>query len=224
MTVGMGGSSPQFRIGGRTIGPPPFYKSERDFALILDKTIKKGYGILPAGTILCEAVGDSNGSLVPYCPTAVAATDVGRAFLVADASSTDLYTTIKDSYRFEVGDNVVGCDDTPNYTDLGAITAIDRTTHPNMAKITVTNALTATVADMANIYIKGGASGKFSDAKYILDSYVFTGDGEGDTPVGANAPVVVSNAILYKNMLPNLDTAAQTSLGATVDGKYVILK
>ena len=79
-----------------------------------------------------------------------------------------------------------------------------------------------TLANQCHLYHKAGAAGKFSDATFICDQDVFTG--EDETAAGANTSVVISNAILYLNALVGYDAAAATALGMTEDGAHVILK
>ena len=49
-------------------------------------------------------------------------------------------------------------------------------------------------------------------------------EGEIDNPNGAQTSVFISNGIVYKEALVNLDATAATSLGAVVDGNLVIFK
>lgn len=219
-TNGLGGSTPQFNTHGRVPGAKALFFSLREQALIKDKTIKPGYGMLTAGTIMATETG---GDLVPYCPVSVDYEDKGRAFLLQDvAAAAVLYMSIDDSWRFAVGDTLIVTDSAGTTTDGGAITAIDRDTYPNMATVTVTNNITATTANKASAHLDAGTAGNHSDATWILDQDVFTGTGE--EAKGANASVVISNAILYLSALVGYDATAATSLGMVTDGPHVILK
>lgn len=221
MAVGLGGSTPQMNQGGMLPGQKALFHSLREIALIKDKTVRAGFGVVKAGTIM--AVDTISGDLVPCAPTAVAIDDTQRVFLTQSVTAAAIvYVPLEQSYRFAVGDVVIIGDDTPTYTDGGAITAIDRTTYANVAEITFTNNATAAVADNANIYHKAGSSGKYSDAVWINDQDVFTG--EGEDAKGANTSVVISNAILYAGALIGYDAAAATALSTTDDGAHVILK
>lgn len=221
MNPGLGGSTPQYNAGGMQPGQKALFHSLREIALIKDKTIRAGFGVVKAGTVM--AVDTITGDLVPCAPTAVTIDDTQRVFLTASVSAAAIvYVPLAQSYRFAVADVVVIGDDVPAYTDGGAITAIDRTTYANMAEITFTNVATATIANNAHIYHKAGAAGKFSDAVWINDQDVFTG--EGADAAGANTSVVISNAILYSAALIGYDAAAATALSSTSDGEHVILK
>lgn len=220
MVTGLGGSTPQMNQGGMLPGQKALFHSPREIALIKDKTIKPGFGVIKAGTVMATEVAD--GMLVPCAPTTVALTDASRVFLTQSVSGTACYVPLAQSYRFVVGDEIVVADSDPTYTDGGAITAIDRTTYPNVAEITYTNTATATLAKSAHIYHKAGASGKFSTATFICDQDVFTG--EGEDAAGANTSVVISNAILYLGALIGYDAAAASALGGSTDGAHVILK
>lgn len=220
MPTGLGGSTPQFNAGAMLPGQKALFHSLRDIALIKDKTIKPGFGVVHAGTIMATA---SDGNLVPCAPTTVSITDQSRAFLVADVTAAAVVRIpIASSYMFVVGDEVVLADNVPAYTDGGAIITIDRETYPGLAEITFTNVGTATLANQAHLYHKAGAAGKFSDATFLCDQDVYTGDDE--LAAGANTSVVISNAILYMSALIGYDAAAATALGMTEDGAHVILK
>jgi|LGVE01.1.fsa_nt_gb hypothetical protein len=226
MPVGLGGSMPQLNRSGETPGPKALFHSVRDIALIKDKTIQAGYGALKSGTIM--ATNAVTGDLVPYTPVAFAAGQMSRAYLVTDFLTGDdfCYVTIADSYKLAVGDSIVLANNVPLYDDTGSfILAIDRTTEPHRALVTFTTAIavaTFTTALAACVYSKSGAAGNFSDATFILDQDVFTG--EDENAIGANTSVLISNAILYTGALINFDAAAATSLGTISDGFHTILK
>jgi hypothetical protein len=214
-----------------------FY-SRPEQALILPVTLAPGYGILRAGTALAlnvSAAGNLN-KYVPYAPTTptVGNSDVDKAVarLVNgdQLAATSVYVSLADSYKFVVGDDVIIYDGNTTTTgagNLGAITAIDRTTYTNMAVLTVTSApsgSTFTAAQGACIHVECGAdnSNGYSDAAGILIATVDTGIGEN--AVGALAAMVISNAILYTGMLTNVDAAARTDLSIVTKAGYTILK
>jgi len=206
-------------------GAKALFHSLREIALIDDKTIKPGFGVVYSGTVMATTTADSE--LVPYVPDAVAVGDQGRAFATTDValSTAVMRILLADSYRFAIGDTVVIADNVPTYVDGGAITAIDRTTYAGQAEITFTNVIGAaamTVADQVHMYHKAGAAGKLCTASVICDQDVFTG--ETLSAMGANTSVVISNAILYTAALVGYDATAATNLGAIADGNHVILK
>ena len=212
------------------------YYSDRNIALTLEKTLQAGYGLLEAGTIMAEnlSAGGGDGKLVPYNPTAFTGTEVhpGRAYLVANVTGAsghvqDVYMTLEDSYKFEVGDDLIINDDDTAAENLGAITAIDRTTYSHMAKITPTaevgNSVTFLTANFAYVCVEAGISANnYSDAVAILDKAVDTGTGA--LAKGAFGVIVVSNAILYTGLLVNTDAAAKVDLSYSEVGRFTILK
>jgi len=226
MPTGLGGSMPQLNRSGETPGSKALFHSVRDIALIKDKTVQGGYGALKAGTIM--ATNAVTGDLVPYTPITFGALNMSRAYLVTDygTGATIMYVTIPDSYKFAVDDELAMAeDDGPTYHNAGVISAIDRTTEPHRAKITVTTGVASanfTTAKHANCYVRASAATNFSVATFILDQDIFTG--EGESALGANTSVIISNAILYTGSLINLDTAAGTALGTVTDGNHTILK
>lgn len=225
-TAGLGGSIPQLNRGADTPGYKPLYHSLPEVALIIDKTLKAGYGVLRAGTVAAVA----GNYLVPYTQDDHDNADVTRAYLVTDGANgaNVCYVTQTDSYKFAVGDTIMLVRDNagaPDYHDGGAITAIDRTTESFRAKITFTTvfgAATFTTANKANCYVKAGTNAKGSKAVYVIDQDIDTGTGEDAK--GALTSVCVSNAVLYKNNMTNLDSSAVTDLGGVVDGRFFILK
>lgn len=203
------------------------YYSNPDAALKVPVTLQAGYGKLEAGTILAEnlSAAGGDGKFLPYNMTTIDGTTVfGRAYLVANSGTTDsyVYVSMDDSYKFAVGDDVCIVDDTTSTENLGAITAIDRTTYPHMAKITFTTAIGGTAfttARFAYICVEAGdSSNNYSDAVGVLEKTVDTGT--GSTAKGAIATMILKNAILYSGMLANVDSAARTDLGASTFGQY----
>jgi hypothetical protein len=231
----IGGSTPQLNRGPEVPGYKALYFSIREIALIKDKTCQPGYGVLRAGTIMAENISalttGGKGMLVPYVLAAYTEGDVGRALSLTDIPSTGgagektINVLMGDSYKFKVGDDLIVANDSPAIHEGGAISAIDRTTHPHYATITFTTGIvsdaTYTIANNCCCYVEAGIT-PFSIAKYILDKDVDTGVGE--IAKGAITPVLLSNAILYTNSLINFDAAAATSLGTVDDGQHTILK
>ncbi len=166
---------------------------------------------------------------VPYPVAAFDANDVGRVRILADVGAADVVVnvTMEDSYKLNVGDDLILADTTGAY-NCGVISGIDRTTYPHYAIITFTDVTGVIVAVAAGGcgYVESGLmapiADPFASAKYILDKDVDTGVGE--IAQGAITPVLISNAILYANSLVNCDAAAKTALGMIEDGQHVILK
>ena len=230
---GLGGSIPQVVQNGEGVGIKRLYYTQVENAIILNKTFAPGYGILKAGTVVSQntSAAGNKGKLVPYVPvygSHIAALNneaaIGIAAMVANSATGHVYTSIVDSYKFIVGDQIYFQNTSGDgLVDCGVITAIDRTTDSTRADIacgsfTATN---GTIAKHAYVYVVSGAT-PFSVAKYILDKDIDTGTGED--AVGALGTVVISNAALYSASLINCTAAAITSLGAITDGQLTILK
>jgi hypothetical protein len=225
-SAGLGGDIPQQNLTGWTAAfHKRLYKSPREVALLLDKTFKAGYGCLEIGTVLAE--DQNSGNLVPYAPDTISEEDVARVFLLNDVSSpfTSFDVDLLESYKLASGETIIITDTDGSYSQT-AITGIDRTSSPRKATVTV-NEVSASfsVSKLANAYVKAedAASGKRSKAKYILDMTVDTGAG-ADAEGGLGA-VLLSNAIVYKEDVPNMDSAAMTNLGnVSEDGGYYVVK
>jgi hypothetical protein len=221
---------------GRSI-PSVIYGTQSDYkslfysdpiaCLNIPITIQAGFGVLKAGTAISknDSAAGGYGKYIPYDPTAtITGTEEapGRAYLVQSSGTTasTLYVTLNDSYKFSVGDDVIIKDDTTAAENLGAITAIDRTTYTHMAAITVTTAsggTSFTTARFAYITCEG-----YDTCDGILTQSVDTGTGEDAK--GALAAMLISNAILYNGMLVNVDSNARTDLSASVNGQYLVIK
>lgn len=221
---------PAISFGVQTDYKKLFYSSP-EAALTIPITLRAGYGLLPVGMALAANLSAvTDGKYLPYTPTSFtgAEVDPGRAFLVADSGTASnlLYVTIADSYKFAVGDDVIIDDNVTAAENLGKITAIDRTTDPSRAKITVTTnygGTSFTVARKAHIKIEAGdSSNNYSDCVGILQKAVDTGT--GSDAKGAVAQIILSNAILYNGMLVNMDAAARTDISASVKSQFLILK
>ena len=226
-SAGLGGYGPQVNRGGYTaIRERKLFKSQREVALLLEKTIRGGYGDILAGTVMAEMTAAPY-DLVPYIPDTISTTDVGRIFLVNDNITAATFKIwAEDRGKLKATDVIVLTDTDGTYEEA-TVSSIAEDAGGRTWTVTLSGATTTaggfTVAKSANCYLKAGASGKRSTAKYILDQDVYTGDYENPGP-GAQTSVFLSNGILYKNMMIGLDTAAATALGAVVDGNFVIVK
>jgi hypothetical protein len=229
-TGGLGGDIPQQTIKGHSVlFHKRLYKSPREVALLLDKTLRGGYGVLEIGTVLATDQNDTD-KLVPYTPDTIAYTDVSRVFLLNDCSNADnFYVDLMESYKLAVGDTIVMSNTDDDYEDE-EIESIDRTTYASLGKALVTVVGTAaadyTVAKKGNCYVKAEddtSGNKNSKATYILEMEVDTGAGEDAE--GGLGTVLLSNAIIYQSDCPNMDTQAITDLGnVSSDGIYYIIK
>ena len=208
------------------------YYSEPSAALKVPITLMAGYGLIEMGQALAvnlSAAGKA-GLFLPYCPTTFTGNedDPGRAYLVANSGTTDkfVYVTMDDSYKFNVGDDLIINDNTTAAENLGAITAIDRTTDQHRAKITATTSIGGTAfttARDAHVIVEAGTSGNnYSDCIGILEKSVHTGT--GSKAEGALATLIIGNAVFYNGLLKNFDAAAKTDLTATVLGQFVYIK
>lgn len=224
------GSTPYIKRGFQ-VDPKRLFYSNESIALKKLVTLVPGYGILEAGTIVAK-ITESTTRLGQYVPYAIAAPALnmpffGGAYLLQDeaAGATTLRVTVKDSYKFAVGDHIAVDDNNSSPVDLGAITAIDRTTSAIYATITFTTASDLSGLDMANasvVYIQSQLTTPFSCAVGVLGEGVDTG--EGEEAVGGQGMCVFSNVMLYKGLLPNYDADALTDLSGISDGQVIILK
>ena len=220
------GSQPQFNPATEGKGLYPLFHSRREQALIVDRFLGKGFGIVKGGVVLSRTVG---GKYFVYPTTDHLTLHVARAFGIADIADAQNYIDVPLSQInfMEVGDpvflvrNNAGA---PDYHDGGAITAINLEQGSYYGRVTFTNAVSGanfTVANAVNVYLSGGAFTGGLKANCILDIDVDTGGADG---VGAGISAVYSNAVLYSAYVEGLDTAAATDLGAVVDAPYVFLK
>lgn len=230
--MAVGRDTPSIILGGQTDYKKLYY-SNPEAALKVPITVQAGYGVLKMGTVMAinkSAAGSVN-KLVPYNPTTITGVESapGRAYLVQSSgtTATELYVNIDDSYKFAVGDDVIIKDDTTTVENLGAITAIDRTTYTHMAKITVTTqtgGTSFTTARFAYIAVEAGAdnSNYYSDAVGILEKSIDAGTGANAK--GALATLIIGNCVLYTGMLTNMDAAAKTDLSASTFGNYTYIR
>jgi hypothetical protein len=206
------------------------YFSNPEAALKVQITLQAGYGLLPQGQAITKnlSAGGAKGKFLPYNPTTIGSSDKGRAYLVANSGTTDtfVYVSMDDSYKFQVGDDLIINDNVTAAENKGAITAIDRTSESHRAKITFTTAIGGTAfttARLAHVFVeKGDSSNNYSDCVGILEKAVNTG--VGASAKGAVATLVLSNAILYNGMLTEVDAAARTDISASVFGQFLVIK
>lgn len=208
------------------------FKSNPDYAITIDIFLQRGFGLVKAGTTLAKNISGSGSKdfYVPYNPTTFPASqDEGRAYMVADGVPGEslVYVSMRDSYKFKVGDDVIINDNVTGVENLGAVTVIDRTTENHRARITFTTAMGATAFTAirkAHVFVEAGVgSNNYSDCAGVLMKSVNTGDGERGA--GAGAQLILSNALLYRHSLTNMDAAALDDIaGAAVHGQFLLLK
>jgi len=195
-------------------------------------TIPAGYGVVKAGAIMGK-ISESTNRVDQYVPytgldsvgnvAAGVSNLFGAAFLTSDPSTgTTCYVTLDDSYKFAVGDHLVAGDSDLSNTDLGAITAIDRTTYTHIAAITVSNSCgSETMAKGAVITIQTTTASPYVKGTGVLKGTVDTG--VGSTAKGGTGVLVLKNAMLYKDSLYNYNADVLTDLSGVEDGRYLII-
>lgn len=210
------------------------YYSEPMAALKVPVTLQSGYGLLKIGTALSKNLSalttGGKDQLLPYNPTTFTGAEKhpGRAYLVADSGTVNklLYVSQEDSWKFKVGDDVCINSTGVAAENLGAVTAIDRTTDLSRALITVTTNIggsSFTVAEKACIFVEAGISANnYSDGVGILEKSVDTGVGENAK--GAVATLILGNCVLYEGLLTNVDAAFRTDVSAAQFGQYMYIR
>ena len=232
MNIMVYGDTPYVVRGGQEDYKRIFY-SDQNKALTKPITLVGGFGVIPAGTLMGILTESTNrvGKYVPYMAEGTTWAGAGLqitwpgATYVTEDLAVEKYArvTMEDSYRFAVGDHLAAQDTDDTITDLGAITAIDRTTYNHIAVITVTNnCAAATVAKGAVIFHQTLAASPHTKAQGVLLGSIDTGVGENAK--GGDGTMVLSNAILYLGNLKGYNSDAATDLGSSSDGKYLILK
>ena len=227
------GDTPYAFRGGQDDGRRVL-KSRQENAIIKSITIPAGFGIIPSGQVMGIITESTNRKgqyvpRVPKTPSAGLTNAAGVTYLTADAdaAATTLQVVLGESYRFAVGDHLAIADSSTydaSAEDLGAITAIDRTTYSHIAVITVTNAISAgfTVAAGAFIWIQTKTTARHDQAQGILLGAVDTG--EGENAKGGDGALCVGNAELYEGSLYQYDSDAETDLSSTDLGDTIYLK
>lgn len=210
------------------------YYSEPMAALKVPVTLQAGYGLLKIGTILAKnlsaGVAGGKDQLVPYNPTSFTGAErhPSRSYLVANSGTADafVYVSQEDSYKFKVGDDIIINDDTTAAENVGACTAIDRTTDLSRAKITFTTNIGGTAfttARKAYVSVEAGDNTNgYSDAVGILEKSVDTGT--GINAKGAVATLILGNCVVFEGLITNLDAAAKTDLSGTSFGQYMYIR
>jgi len=202
------------------------YESDPRAALKIPITLQSGFGQIKMGTAFAlntSSSSDNYNKITPYdqaLKTGAEANVEARAYLLQDgADSTSVYVMMDDSYKFIVGDELQAIDDDTVAGALGAITAIDRDTYPQMAVITVTSALSSdyAVSSFAYVALKGSDT-----CVGVLEKSVDTGTGVNAK--GAIATLVIGNAIFRTGMLTNVDSAARTDISASTFGAFTYVR
>ena len=223
----MKGDTPYVFRGGQTDGKRVL-KSKRDYAIIKSITIPPGYGVVPSGQIMGIITESTSrkGMYVPRCPRTPAAGQLdvaGAAYITAAPSTYYHYVTMEDSYKFAIGDHVAIADSGTTGEDLGAITAIDRTTYTHIAMITVTNSISGSfaVSRGAWLFIQSKTTAGYDQSQGVLLGAVDTGSGENAQ--GGDGALVVKNAEFYESGLVNYDSDVATDLSSSDLGDTIAI-
>jgi hypothetical protein len=220
----MQGDSPNMLYGPMQTDYRRLFYSDEAVVLQVPIQMSAGYGILKAGTAIAKNTSNlttgNKGKFFPYSPSTISGVEEApaRAYLVQDsgAATNLLYVKLDDSYKFKVGDDLMIIDNTTSGENLGAITAIDRTTYTHMAKITTTTNVggtSFTTARFAFVAAEG-----YDACVGILGKSVDTGTGVN--AVGAGATMLLKNYVLYTAGLTNVDAAAVVDLSLSTIGLY----
>jgi len=227
--MGALGNTPYIYRGAQEDQNRLFY-SDQNKAVLLPISIPAGCGLIKAGAVMAKISESTNrlGYYTPYTgetPSAGLTTLWGAAYVTANgADSTSVSVLMEDSYKFAIGDHLAAVDSDGSPEDLGAITAIDRTTYTHIAVITVSSNLSSSITIAAGgcVFIQTKTTSPYTYAKGILLASVDTGT--GTNAKGGDGVLVAGNATLYKDMLWNYDSEALTDLSyAREEGKYLIM-
>lgn len=229
-TAGLGGAVPQVNLTGMTRNVQKrLFFSRRESALLMEKTLRGGFGAVDIGTIMGVVAGDDR--IVPHAAVG-SESAIGKTFLVANAANgqATLQVDLVESYRFIPGDPVVLYNGSAaGVYMVSTVNAVDRT--GRTAVVTLDDdfaAATFTTANGAFICHRTGenaADATSLAAAYVLDQDMLTGVGEDTVqPDGALGSIVVSNAILYQDVMENVDDAVLTALSLIPDGRFYILR
>jgi hypothetical protein len=219
----MQGDSPNVNYGPLQTDYRRLFYSDEAVCLMIPITLAEGYGVLKAGTALAQntsalLTGNKN-KYIPYNPSAQTGVEIApvRAYLrQGSTNSTAVHIGLIDSYKFKVGDDIIIDNDSLSGENLGAITAIDRTTYPDRAVVTATTAVSGTgytTASFSYLAVEG-----CDDCVGILSKSVDTGTGE--KAAGANAGMLLKNFVVYTAGLVNVDSAAIADLSLTAIGQF----
>lgn len=226
----MGGDSPHL-VYGSQVDYKKLYFSEPLAALKVPISVQAGYGKLDQGRALAKNISAAGGigKLLPYNATTFndGAAHEGRAFLVADSGTGGafVYVNNTDGFKFGVGDDLIVNSTGQTAEDLGAITAVDRTSETHRTKVTATTNITNDMTTAHNGYacVEGGDNtNNYSDAVGILEKTVDTGNDAN--AAGAVATLILGNCVLYTGMLTDLDAAAATDISSATFGNYTYIR
>ena len=217
----LGGSIPQMNRVPQGAGIKPLFHSQRDIALILDKTIKPGYGIIKSGTVM--SVCSITGKLYPYPQADASLNDTNaKAYLVASAGSglSTVNIGIEDSYKLQVADELIldggyagvqevqGMDDaTPAQTDVYVLT------HTASGTVLTGAALGSTPdsSDVLTALTTGDNVAAYAAAPFVLT------DGSTKLILTWKAVGVQTLAIGTKTTGSSTPTVSQTTEGTAAD-------
>ena len=171
----LGGSMPQHNRVPFGPGIKPLFHSVRDIALILDKTVKAGYGVIKSGTVM--AVCSITGNLYPYPETLAGSNNTNaKAYLTANPGDGAVFCNvgIEDSYKFQVGDELIMDGSGAGVAEVQEIAILDAavTTADVFTLVIGTTTLTATIGATATVV--GLTTLLKADASYAACPFVIT--------------------------------------------------
>lgn len=223
------GTKPQFNQGERVPGIQPLYHSRPEKALLIDVSMRGGYGALDQGLPIVRLAGTSN-ECAPYVPENHTLLVAARPRILEDLAdgATTLKLSEAEAAKFRTGDVVMLVRDNagdPAYHDCGAVVSVSTSGEERV--VTFTTAVSGTDFTLANITSVYNATKDATNTRkhhglYIMDRPTDTGT--GDTALGGLVSACVTNAMLMRNLIQNVDDQLKADLSAFEDSRFFILR
>ena len=208
-TAGRSGNVPQVNITGyhREVQKRLFY-SRREQALILEKTVRGGFGILEMGQVMTQVHGVDY--IVPYGAG-------GQSAIASNASAgqNKVLLALSEQYKFAAGEAVTVVDDNENENAVIDTAEVSG----EYFALTLESVLSNSYTTAADGYVKHRAGSNL----YVMDQEIDCGD-DNNALEGALTSVVISNAVLYQDAVIGMDNTALTFLNGLEDGIFYVIR
>jgi len=207
-TAGRVGNVPQVNLTGyhREVQKRLFY-SRREQALILEKTVRGGFGNLEMGQVMTTVHGVDY--IVPYGAG-------GQSAIASNAASGQkkILLPLTEYAKFAAGENITIVDNNANENKIVDTAEVSGEYFAVTTTVNLSNSYT--VAEDAYIKHRAGAN------LYVMDQDIDCG--VENQLEGALTSVVISNAVLYQDAVIGMDSDALTFLNGLEDGVFYVIR
>ncbi len=214
-TAGRSGNVPQVNITGytREVQKRLFY-SRREQALLLEKTVRGGFGNLEMGQVMTSVYVDGTDVADFIVPLG----ENGRSVLVSNAAAAQrkILLSLTEKAKFAADEAITITD--ANNNEHAVIDSAE--VSGEYFAITIADSDLGETYEVAeDAYVTHRQGGNY----YVMDQNIDAGEEDAGVE-GALTSVAIANAILYKDAVIGMSNTALSAFNGLEDGIYYVIR